>query len=519
MFVDFDVYLNLQNIILDGCISDSKCLGEVRKIYIAIKHDYFLDQLFLIGKSSPLNHRRIIYLIKEMNDIIFDSDQKKRNFIEKFRFPTTSSIDRDIISSTYFFLNSLLRLDIFTNVIMDFIVRYLNEIDLSCNISIILFLYAAQYIKDVDISLYERCYYVLMNQVIYVSSFSFVKETFFMSDMVELKQQQILGFIDDLYTQIVFNDDINKFITLYVGKCDHKISGAYIHPFINNDIDSRLALIDYTAYCGSLKIFRYLYVNNEEVTEKTFLLAITGSNPEIIHLSYDRLNDNVNLVCFLNHTLKHSQPNVFSWILSNSSIHSIPVKGLLEKIATYGSFWALNIVMDFIPNAFHSVSQFILRSINSHNMAFCDFLISNNTVKYKDNVISSLLFGSIKMGLYVFQSILNCLMTNKYIIHINSLVNGESLLHCCIEHRNLECMKILLDFDDIDVNIRTKTQETPLHWCSIMNDPHMASVLLQHPGININITDKRGDTPLSYAQRKNYSKMVELFDKFAQQQS
>ena len=48
-------------------------------------------------------------------------------------------------------------------------------------------------------------------------------------------------------------------------------------------INKTPTLIEYSAFFGSIQIFRYLYQNRVEVFSTIWLYAIHGKNPEIIH--------------------------------------------------------------------------------------------------------------------------------------------------------------------------------------------------------------------------------------------
>ena len=53
------------------------------------------------------------------------------------------------------------------------------------------------------------------------------------------------------------------------------------NPFL---IKRKASLIEYAAFFGSIQIFKYLQLNNVELTPSLWLYAIHCNNPEIIHL-------------------------------------------------------------------------------------------------------------------------------------------------------------------------------------------------------------------------------------------
>lgn len=85
----------------------------------------------------------------------------------------------------------------------------------------------------------------------------------------------------------------------------------------------------------------------------------------------------------------------------------------------------------------------------------------------------------------------------------NSL--GETPLHHCMMHGNIEMVDLLLDEEGVDVNKRDATGCTPLHWALQRPEPSLAIVeRLLERGANPNVPDQNGDCPLHYAAQEGY---------------
>ena len=107
------------------------------------------------------------------------------------------------------------------------------------------------------------------------------KET---NDQFEEKRKN--GENDNYICQLIRNDMIDEFIT-YVNQTNLPLSSK-IKPsiFETNSflIKKRPSLIEYSAFFGSIQIFRYLYLNKIQLTPSLWIYAIHSQNPELIHL-------------------------------------------------------------------------------------------------------------------------------------------------------------------------------------------------------------------------------------------
>src|SRR3990167_3245876 len=88
---------------------------------------------------------------------------------------------------------------------------------------------------------------------------------------------------------------------------------------------------------------------------------------------------------------------------------------------------------------------------------------------------------------------------------------GDSLLHVCCIFTNLEIIRMLLyGSSKIDVNIRNKEGQTPLHIGVFENELEFVKELLSAPsgGADPNIVDNLNGTPLYWAAVNGGSKIV-----------
>ncbi|KAK8854125.1 hypothetical protein M9Y10_016677 [Tritrichomonas musculus] len=84
---------------------------------------------------------------------------------------------------------------------------------------------------------------------------------------------------------LIREDAIDEFI-IYANQQNINID-TYIQPskFETNPIlyERNVSLIEYAAFFGSIQIFRYLKLNNAELTSFLWIAAVHSNNPELIH--------------------------------------------------------------------------------------------------------------------------------------------------------------------------------------------------------------------------------------------
>ena len=95
-----------------------------------------------------------------------------------------------------------------------------------------------------------------------------------------------IGENDSYLCELIRNDSINAFIE-YINKTSIKLSSK-IEPSVFETnyflIENDPTIIEYAAFFGSIQIFKFLILNDIELTSSLWLYAIHGKSPEIIHL-------------------------------------------------------------------------------------------------------------------------------------------------------------------------------------------------------------------------------------------
>ena len=102
-----------------------------------------------------------------------------------------------------------------------------------------------------------------------------------------------VGNIDKL-SVLIQEDDIESFQRMTSqNNIDIKTHEIHLTSFESNKSlrDEKIHVIEYAAYHGSLKIFKFLLMNDSTFSNKLLKYAVCGGNNEIIHLSENKLGN------------------------------------------------------------------------------------------------------------------------------------------------------------------------------------------------------------------------------------
>ena len=95
---------------------------------------------------------------------------------------------------------------------------------------------------------------------------------------------------DDELTLSIRIDDVDT-LQKIISRNEIDVKKAVVPYNIFDDFEENLNYLNYAAYCGSLKCFKYLLLNHDEVGEMTFYFAVYGGNVEIIKIVDQKIPD------------------------------------------------------------------------------------------------------------------------------------------------------------------------------------------------------------------------------------
>ena len=375
----------------------------------------------------------------------------------------------------------------------------------------------------------------------------FQKELYGNDDEVELSDEdRKIGENDHALCKIIRQDLAIEFITIVNRECislSSKINTSTYetNPFLFKKTPS---LIEYAAFFGSIDIFKYLVINNVDLTPSLWLYAIHGNNPQIIHiLEENRIKPNdetfeeclkESIICHHNELINYFEDNYCENADKNKiiyqSIKSCNFIYLFNRINNKSlSFYDL----ESIENKLNDCGWSMFHYLSSYGyFEIVEFLIKNTdiNVNYKEygegdalivavkneeiDLIKPLLLNkelrfdikcklSIPLNKAVLKNnaeIVKLLVNHKNIdVNLISYSNGhrESALITAIRNNYIDILKLLLNHQSIDVNQKLlnyngekdvmEPKETPLMVAIQNENIEIIKLLLEHKNIDVNI--------------------------------
>lgn len=141
-------------------------------------------------------------------------------------------------------------------------------------------------------------------------------------DSSNFEENRKLGENENEICKLIRNDSIGEFIT-YVNKNDLPLNSKIKSSIYETNSlllkNQNVSLIQYSAFFGSIQIFKYLYLNGVELTTTLWKYAIHGDNEEIFHILEEKNifpNYKESEKC-LKESIKSYQKDVENYISSN----------------------------------------------------------------------------------------------------------------------------------------------------------------------------------------------------------
>lgn len=93
------------------------------------------------------------------------------------------------------------------------------------------------------------------------------------------------GEIDDEILKSLRNDDTETFQSIISNSPENFLKRKIWTTIFDQFKNDKIKYLDYAAAYGSIKCFKYILLNDEEVYENTFRMEIHGGNTEIIRIA------------------------------------------------------------------------------------------------------------------------------------------------------------------------------------------------------------------------------------------
>ena len=196
-------------------------------------------------------------------------------------------------------------------------------------------------------------------------------------DLNEFKERRRVGENDGYICYLIRNDLIDEFV-IYMNKTNTSYSKTITRSiFETNHFLMELrstSLIEYSAFFGSIQIFKFLHLNNADLKPSIWLYAIHGKNPDIIHFlennHIEPLYNNFDK-CF-EEAVKCHNNEIASYFLNNAIIEqNVKTDELYYKYDNYfffdSDFNNTQQMYFFIKYNYHFLSLNVLKNNFNNN--------------------------------------------------------------------------------------------------------------------------------------------------------
>ncbi|KAK8884315.1 hypothetical protein M9Y10_043423 [Tritrichomonas musculus] len=162
-----------------------------------------------------------------------------------------------------------------------------------------------------------------------------------------------IGENENYICQLIRNDDVVQFIK-YINQNNYSLNSQ-----INNSIfetnsflsDKKPTFIEYSAFYGSIQIYKFLIMNQVQMTDSLCFYAIHGLNPELFHM-----------------------------IEENNEIKISYEKCLMESIMCHHNDFAKYFIDNFIQDINEKIFK---QSLKYYNMAFIEETFINESILFE----------------------------------------------------------------------------------------------------------------------------------------
>ncbi|KAK8860425.1 LON peptidase N-terminal domain and RING finger protein 2 [Tritrichomonas musculus] len=348
---------------------------------------------------------------------------------------------------------------------------------------------------------------------------------------------------DTYILQLVQRDSIDDFIT-YINQTNFKLNNYISSQFeTNTSLIFGTYLINYSAFFGSIQIFKYLLMKDQILDSSSWIYAIYGRNREIINILKEKQIEpdsyldclKLSIQCHHDEITYYFLDNYFenediSKIIFQESIKSYNfsfIKPEMINLSTFhdfctaGHFYLVRsffqnnkeidingtVTLEYIDHHKNGEGTFFYCAVESGNLEIVKFFLENYEIDVNKKAILpeigweiTPLYKAIKRG---YNEIAKCLLDNKSIdVNLKSLLrrSQQTPLYVCIEKNNLEIFKLLIERADIDINLKSMQFEedldectlefyrevTPLYLAAQLDRCEMAQLLLEKENIDVN---------------------------------
>lgn len=482
---EFDEIIELQEKlfkIIESNMKEEEDIDEIRQNYLTdrIYFSQLLKTLAAIIRARPLLLSNVIDFISSI------SEQIKQFFTTSeiiFYFSFNLSAIYHLLSIQLITFEDLMNESIYRSI--NFFVFFIPEIETNDN-----FYYS---------NTFNNSYYMKIfrqnnnNESIEKKRKSGMNETrlarIIATDDVEALQSMISKENMDLNYQIQKSDfETNEFL---------------------KKLKTRITMIEYSAFLGSVTIFKFLLLSGAYLHPFIAELATAGGNADIIHM-LEQHHIKFNQSC-LGASIVCHRNELFEYIHSNYDVH-FTSHHLLLSVKFY-NFFCFNLILSENP------------SFLSENVTFLPDMLEQACITGNLEVFSFLAkfvdasqYKNSKHDLFTLSCLSGFVEIVRHLLNMNEIdknfvnSNLENPLHKASLNGHLDVVKLLVNSHLYQLNQPTKMNETALHYAVNRGHYNIVKFFINDckDEININCISKAWMTPLMLAAEKGFYNIVVL---------
>ncbi|OHT14527.1 hypothetical protein TRFO_15042 [Tritrichomonas foetus] len=290
---------------------------------------------------------------------------------------------------------------------------------------------------------------------------------------------------------IIRNDDCDKFQNICSSpafKLNSRIESIGITKIMPNPQENP-TLIEYAAFFGSIKIFKYLLIHIDSLPQSLVLYAVSGGNIEILHLCEQH---NCSFNDCIKYAVKYRHYDMISWLIETKQCQ-LDYKYIIKY---HANEFIIKFLQEFISkNDKNILSKMLYSSVKYNNYCLTSFL--TNFPNTNLNFVSKSGKNSILHRIYPFTSkrIITLLLSRNDIDFDTSNAFGMTPFLCACETNNVYYAKLLYS-KSINISHLSYNSYNPLHIACLNLCYETAKYLISLKKININSVCNDNQSPL-----------------------
>lgn len=297
-------------------------------------------------------------------------------------------------------------------------------------------------------------------------------DQYYLDKFIELRSK---GKNPNLVALSIRSDDVERLQQLLAQtntSFDSTIEKSIFERFIfinDSSITKNITLIEYAAFFGSIKCFKFLYQKYKQIPKTTGLFAVAGGNYDIVHLCEGQIFfDDQSLEI----SIRFFHPELSEYLEDNFNI-----KKTVDDVSRSLVFY------------------------NLHSLIDCESVIREDPNKPDSKGYNILSIASLNGDLDIIKYLI-LTFGSKIDINAKNKFNN-SPLYVAAGNGHFEVVKYLCSLPEIDINAKNDEDHTALHFAAQNGYLNIVEFLCSLPNIDVNAKSISNFHPIDIAVKYN----------------